>query len=170
MHGLSEVPGVDDALDFAAGAYAGRRQGSARIPEHPLAVARLVAGERWPPDVTVAALLHDVLEDTDVTAQELRGRFGPDVARVVEALTEDAGIPRYQDRKANLRRRTVEAGEATGAIALADKLDKVADLDRAPKPRKLAHYRATLDEVEAVYGSSPLSRRLRQDLDRWPGA
>ena len=83
-------------------------------------------------------------------------------------MTEDAGIPRYQDRKADLRRRTVEAGEATAVIALADKLDKVADADRAPKSRKLAHYRATLAAVEAAYGSSPLSRRLRQALDRWP--
>ncbi len=164
MHGLREVPGADDALDFAAGAYAGR------IPAHPLAVARLVADERWPPDVTIAALLHDVLEKTDVTAQDLRARFGPDVTRLVEALTEDVSIPRYQDRKADLRRRTVEAGDATAAIALADKLDKVADVDRAPKPRKLAHYRATLEAVEAAYGSSSLSRRLRQELDRWPDA
>ena len=89
---------------------------------------------------------------------------------MVEALTEDAGIPRYQDRKADLRRRTVEAGEATAVIALADKLDKVADVDRAPKRRKLAHYRATLEMVEAAYGSSPLSRRLRHELGRWPEA
>ena len=100
----------------------------------------------------------------------LRARFGPDVTRLVEALTEDVSIPRYQDRKADLRRRTVEAGDATAAIALADKLDKVADVDRAPKPRKLAHYRATLEVVEATYGSSPLSRRLRKELDCWPGA
>ena len=168
MPGLSEVPGADEAMDFAAGAYAERLERPGPIPEHPVAVARLVAGEHWSPDVTIAALLHDVLEDTDVTAQDLRARFGPDVARLVEAVTEDAGIPRYQDRKADLRRRTVEAGEATAAIALADKLDKVADADRAPKRRKLAHYRATLEAVEVAYGSTPLSRRLRQELDRWP--
>jgi (p)ppGpp synthase/HD superfamily hydrolase len=161
-------PGADEALDFAAGAYAGRVDRPGRIPEHPVAVARLVAGEHWSPDVTTAALLHDVLEDTDVTAQDLRARFGPDVARLVEALTEDAGIPRYQDRKADLRRRTVEAGEATAAIALADKLAKVTGADRAPKARKLAHYRATLEAVEAAYGRTSLSRRLRQELDRWP--
>ena len=120
--------------------------------------------------MTIAALLHDVLEDTDVTGQDLRARFGPDVARLVEAVTEDAGIPRYQDRKADLRRRTVKAGEETAAIALADKLAKVTDTDRAPKRRKLAHYRATLEAVEAAYGSTSLSRRLRQELDRWPAA
>lgn len=62
----------------------------------------------------------------------------------------------------------MEAGEATAAIALADKLDKVADVDRAPKPRKLAHYRATLEAIETAYGGTPLSRRLRRQLDRWP--
>ena len=155
-------------MDFAADAYAGRPSRSGPIPEHPLAVARLLADEGWPPDVTIAGLLHDVLEDTDAAAEELRERFGPDVARLVEAVTEDAGIQRYRDRKADLRRRTVEAGEATAAIALADKLAKVAESDRAPRPRKLAHYRATLEAVEAAYGSTSLSRRLRHELDRWP--
>lgn len=170
MEGLVEVPGAVQAMDFIAGAYAGPLRRSARTAEHPVAVARLVADEGWSADVTVAALLHDVLEDTEVTAQELHERFGPDVARMVEAVTEDASIARYEDRKADLRRRTVEAGEATAAIALADKLDKVAGADRAPKRRKLAHYRATLEAIEIAYGSTPLSRRLRQELDRWPEA
>ena len=58
-------------MDFAAAAYAGRLERPGPIPEHPVAVARLVAEEHRSPDVTIAALLHDVLEDTDVTAQDL---------------------------------------------------------------------------------------------------
>ena len=60
-----------------------------------------MAGEEGPPDVTIAALLHDVLVgDSDVTAQDLRARFGPDVARLVEASdVEDVEHPALQDRK-----------------------------------------------------------------------
>ena len=156
---------LEAALAFLEEAYDRR---SDRTIDHSLDVAQMLASEGQPLAVVIAGLLHDVVEDTRVTAGELRERFGAEVADIVAALTEDEGIADYEARKAALRRRTVAAGREAAKVALADKLSKVAGLESRPGPRRLAHYRATLDAVEAAYGPSPLSTRLREQLDRWP--
>jgi (p)ppGpp synthase/HD superfamily hydrolase len=66
-------------------------------------VARLLREAREPNRVVVAGMLHDVLEDTSVTVSELRRRFGPEIAELVEALTEDGAIDDVRARKAALR-------------------------------------------------------------------
>ena len=73
----------------------------------------------------VAGLLHDVLEDTDVAPEEVQARFGPEVARIVRALTQDPAIEDYAERKAALRRQTINAGRGAATIALADKVAKL---------------------------------------------
>jgi (p)ppGpp synthase/HD superfamily hydrolase len=166
---LAEVPGFPDAHAYLREAYARRLRRAGRNADHPRRVAHLLAADGQPDAVVVAGLLHDVLEDTDVTRRELADRFGTAVAGFVVALTQDESIAQYSDRKADLRRRSVGAGRDAAQVALADKIDKLASADRAPRPRKLRHYRATWKEVEARYGESALSRRLRDELARWPG-
>ena len=139
-------------------------------PEHPLAVARLLREARQPNRVVIAGLLHDVLEDTSVTAGELRRRFGPEVAALVEALTEDVAIEDVLARKAALRQQILDAGPAAATIALADKAAKLADPGRRPSARRLDHYRRTLEGVEARYDPSRLSELLRERLARYERA
>ena len=115
----------------------------------------------------MAGVAHDLLEDTDVSADELLGRFGPQVSRLVEALTQDTTIDEYRDRKAALRQQTLDAGPQAATITVADKLAKLEIARQRPRKRRLAHYRATLDGVEDRYGRSPLSERLREQLARW---
>lgn len=132
--------------------------------DHPLAVARLLRDARQPDRVVVAGLLHDVIEDTDVSASEVRDRFGPEVAGLVEALTEDEEIDDVRARKAALRRQVLNAGPAAATVALADKAAKLAEADGPPSARRLEHYRRTLEGVERRYGRSGLSELLRQRL------
>lgn len=163
---LAEVAGVRAALALFDDAYATRLTRPGRTVEHPLAVAAslLDAGRQAP--VIVAGLLHDVLEDTDVTREELSARVGNEVAGLVAALTQDTAIPRYRDRKAALRDQVVAAGPDAADISLADKLAKLRPREEPPRRRKMQHYRATLDLVESRYGESDLSRLLRAELDR----
>jgi (p)ppGpp synthase/HD superfamily hydrolase len=161
------VAGVDAAYAFACEAYGNRLRRSGRSLAHPMAVAALLADDRQPTSVVISGLLHDVLEDTQVEAVELEERFGVEIARIVSALTQDEHLDRYRDRKAALRQATLEAGPAAAAIALGDKAAKLHDADRRPRKRKLRHYRATLDEVEARYGPSRLAAQLRAELQRW---
>src|SRR3989338_7352648 len=69
------------AYDFAKEAHHGqtRKSGEPYI-EHPLATAHILANMRIDPVIVIAALLHDVPEDTDVTLDEIEKNFGPDVA------------------------------------------------------------------------------------------
>ena len=158
----------DLARVFLADAYRMRLRRAGKTVEHPIAVGELLTDDRQPPTVVVAGLLHDVLEDTDVTPAELRTRFGPDIACLVEALTQDTAIVNYGERKAALRRQILDADPEAAIVSLADKAAKLQSVEYRPKHRRMAHYQATLDGIEARYGRSRLSERLREQLERWP--
>jgi len=166
----SESPVVDEALALLESAYKARLRREHRTPEHSLLVGMLLATHDQPPAVVAGGLLHDVVEDTAVTVAELRVAVAPEVADMVQALTENASIVGYAQRKAALRSQILDAGPEPATISLADKIAKLDHLGYRPKKRKLAHYRATLDGVERRYGTSELSEMLRTQLARWPDA
>jgi guanosine-3',5'-bis(diphosphate) 3'-pyrophosphohydrolase len=165
-HGTPAVVGFEDARAFVEEAY--RTRGDHDDLDHPLAVAQLLREDGKPPVLVTAGLLHDLLEDTDVSADELRERFGPEVTRIVEALTQDPSISGYAQRKAALRRQILEAGRDAATVALADKAAKIGSLRSRPKGSQLEHYRATIAEIEERYGPSALSERARAALERLP--
>lgn len=166
--GLSGIPGVDEALAFLADTYRSRLRRAGRSVEHPRAVAGLLADDAQAPRVVVAGILHDVLEDTNATGDELQARFGSDIARLVVAVTQDSSIRKYRERKAALRRQIVDAGPDASAVSLADKVAKLHTIESRPRKRKLHHYRETLRSIEQRYGPSRLSAMLREELERWP--
>ena len=111
----------------------------------------------------VAALLHDVVEDTPLAVDEIRGAFGDRVALMVSALTEDESIKRYAQRKRTLRARIAAAEPAAMDIAVADKIASLRHASATGVPisrRKLAHYRATLRLAHAAGASGPLVGEL----------
>jgi RimJ/RimL family protein N-acetyltransferase/predicted HD phosphohydrolase len=163
-----DSPILRDAYDFAREAHHGhRREGDTDI-EHPTAAARLLHEARLPEEIVAAGLLHDVLEDTSTTAEEIRQRFGTEVADVVGAVTENDAIERYERRKAALRGQVVEAGADASAVFAADKLAKVRALNRAGgtcPPKKLAHYRETLRLLRERRPEVPFLDELASELD-----
>lgn len=167
---LASIPGIREVLDFIADAYEGHLRRHDHAVEHPIAVAALLAQAGEPPHVVISGLLHDVLEDTHVTAEELMDRFGSEVGRTVAALTQDDRLGRYRQRKAALREQILDAGPLPAKVTLADKLAKLEGAHTRPRRRRLEHYRATLEGVEARYGQSVLGERLRAQLDRWPAS
>jgi hypothetical protein len=126
---------VRGALSVARRAHAGqfRQTGCDEIPfiDHSLAVAELLAEDAYPDEVLAAALLHDVAEHAEVEPDSLRPRFGDEVVGLVEALTEDATIPDYEERKKEHRERVAAAGPKARAIFAADKAANVAVLREA---------------------------------------
>jgi GTP pyrophosphokinase len=84
-----DIEKIQRAYDLSNKAHKGalRRSGEAYI-QHPLEVAHLLAGMRIDVDGIVSALLHDVVEDTDYTLDDLREQFGPDVAIIVDGVTK----------------------------------------------------------------------------------
>ena len=112
------------AADFAARRHAGqRRKGVAGEPyvNHLIEVATLLAEATGGGDAVLvaAALLHDTLEDTATEYEELEARFGPEIAALVAAVTDDKSLP-----KAERKRRQIESAPAATPRA---KLLKIAD-------------------------------------------
>lgn len=81
---------IEDAFHFAAKAHAGQlRMSGQPYIIHPIAVAKIVAKElELDANPVIAAFLHDVVEDTDCTIEDIRERFGDDVAFLVDAVTK----------------------------------------------------------------------------------
>jgi guanosine-3',5'-bis(diphosphate) 3'-pyrophosphohydrolase len=125
---------VADALELAREAHAGQvRNGSGGMAyiEHPQAVAGFLAEQGWADEVLAAALLHDVVEDSETTVADLQARFGEPVAGFVAVLSDDESIADYRRRKAEHRGRIAGAGTEALAIYGADKLTNVSTLRRA---------------------------------------
>lgn len=127
-------PLVRAALEKAREAHAGQvRNGSGGMPyiEHPVTVAARLAELDYPDEVLAAALLHDVIEDSATTLDELRELFGDEVAGMVGALTDDESIESYRERKAEHRERVAAAAAGAMAIYGSDKLTNVRTLRAA---------------------------------------
>jgi (p)ppGpp synthase/HD superfamily hydrolase len=127
-------PLVRNALEQARADHAGQvRNGSGGRPyiEHPVAVAARLEEHGYGDEVLAAALLHDVVEDSETTLDELRERFGGEVAGLVGALTDDEALDSYRERKAEHRERVAAAPGEALAIYGADKLTNVITLRAA---------------------------------------
>jgi (p)ppGpp synthase/HD superfamily hydrolase len=174
---VNGLPITQDALAFAASRHAGQRRDADNAPFilHPLEVAHLLKGRDYPDHVIAAGVLHDVLEDTDVSRAELEERFGPEVAELVAVVSEPEEDGSYAERKARLREVVAAAGSDAAAVFAADKVAKarefrlglvghrgsVAAIDR----EKLDHYWACLALLERKLGPQPLVRQLRFELE-----
>ena len=156
---------------FVGDAYRTHLRRPGKTIEHPIAVATLLADDGQPPLVVIAGILHDVLEDTDATPNELDLAVGPNVARLVSALSEDPSIRRYRKRKSALRRQIVDAGPAAAAVSLADKVAKLRAVESpargaqaGPLQQDPPGDRAALQkqpiERAAAGGAGSLARRL----------
>ncbi len=124
------------AVTFAAERHRGQhRKGPDRTPyiNHVLEVAYLITdvGGVRDPEVIIAAVLHDTVEDTPTTFDELEAEFGRRVRELVEEMTDDKSLPAPQ-RKALQEEHAAAASDDAKTIKLADKISNVQDLTRSP--------------------------------------
>lgn len=171
----SDAARLLEAADFAAWKHREQRR---KDPEgtpyinHPIGVARILSHEAGVTDVVVlqAALLHDTVEDTDTTLSEIEERFGPEVRRVVEELTDDKTLPKAERKRLQVERAAGSSARAK-LVKLADKLHNLRDLRRcAPKgwseERVQEYFRWAAEVVGGLRGTSPpLEAALRRLLE-----
>jgi (p)ppGpp synthase/HD superfamily hydrolase len=151
------------ARAFAAEAY--EDQGEL---EHPLEVARLVRSAGSRDEVVAAAVLHDLIEDTDVSIGEIAAEFGSAVAAMVSTMTEDESISGYTARKQEHRERACAAGPEASLIFVADKLSNARRMGRAqksPDARKIGHYASTLELMRETQPDLALLDVLAGELE-----
>jgi (p)ppGpp synthase/HD superfamily hydrolase len=170
------------ALEMAEREHAGQtRNGSGGMAyiHHPVAVAELLAAQGFDDETVAAALLHDVVEDSDTGVGDVRERFGERVGGLVEALTDDESIEPYVRRKDLHRQQVAAAGGDAPAIYGADKLsnisvlrrtyaeqgEKVGDEFEAPLDVKEAVWRADLEMLRREAPQLPFLDQLEAELD-----
>ena len=123
------------ALDFAAEKHRHqKRLGEDATPyvNHLIRVTRLLAEHGVRDSVIIcAAVLHDTLEDTRTTAAELDERFGEEVRRLVEEVTDDKSLPK-QERKRLQIELACDLSPGARVIKIADKIANVMDVTYAP--------------------------------------
>ncbi len=117
---------IHKAAVFAAKAHEGMIRKGSRIPYiyHPMEVALIVAQMTDDPEVIAAAYLHDVLEDTKVTPEELEQQFGSRVLSFVQAESEDK-TRTWRERKASTIAHLKQASREIKMVALGDKLSNM---------------------------------------------
>ncbi|NOS75206.1 MAG: bifunctional (p)ppGpp synthetase/guanosine-3',5'-bis(diphosphate) 3'-pyrophosphohydrolase [Methyloglobulus sp.] len=154
---------VDDcvrAYEFGAKAHSGqfRKSGEAYIC-HPVAVAISLAEMRMDANCIMAAILHDVIEDTGVSKQDLAKTFNPEVSELVDAVTKLTKIDSKSHAEAqaeNVRKMFLAMGKDLRVIMvkLADRLHNMQTLGAMPAEKKRRIARETLD----IY--APIANRL----------
>jgi (p)ppGpp synthase/HD superfamily hydrolase len=164
---LNADPRRRHAYEFAVAAYGGKLRRNHQDLEHPLRTAALLDGAGAQDDLVIAGVLHDVLEDTDTEDSAVRERFGDRIADLVRAVSEDAEIDDYHDRKAALRNKIADAGRDAAVIALADKVATLDELLATGEPlsaEREHHYRESLRVLEERCGELPFAAELRDGL------
>ncbi len=160
-HGAdAERDTLDGAFDLAVAAHEGqtRRTGEEYVT-HPLAVAEILADFGMDGETLVAAFLHDVVEDTDVTLDEIAEKFGDVIAALIDGVTKLDRIKfssREEQQAATIRKMAIAMSHDIRVliIKLADRLHNMRTLGPLPEEKKLRVARETLD----VY--APLASRL----------
>lgn len=127
---------VISAISFAADKHRNQRrkdiQASPYI-NHPIALANILANEASIEDekVLVAAILHDTIEDTETTAQELADLFGDDVTAIVLEVTDDKSLPKAERKRLQIEHAPTISRRAK-LVKLADKIANLRDIAVSP--------------------------------------
>ncbi|MGH2864288.1 MAG: HD domain-containing protein, partial [Solirubrobacteraceae bacterium] len=158
---------VREAFVFACEHHAEQRRKSGEdFIVHPVGVARICAGMRLDTETLCAALLHDTVEDTTASIEEVRERFGEEISSVVDGVTKltDITFRSHDEAQANNYRKMMVA-MATDVrvilIKLADRLHNMRTIDAMSKQKQMEKARETLD----IY--APLAHRLGIHAIKW---
>ncbi len=153
---------VVEALAFAAERHRDqRRKDPARTPyiNHPIALVRLLYLEAriQDPLVLCAALLHDTVEDTGTTCEEIEARFGLAIRDVVMEVTDDKRLPKVERKRLQVIH-AAGASEPARLVKLADKICNLRDVAASPPlgwdlERQQAYFDWAREVVERMRGT-----------------
>jgi GTP diphosphokinase / guanosine-3',5'-bis(diphosphate) 3'-diphosphatase len=158
---------VTDAFVFACEHHADqRRRSGEEFIVHPVGVARICAAMRLDTDVLCAALLHDTVEDTSASLEEVCARFGNEVGSLVDGvtkLTEITFSSRDEAQAENYRKMIVAMASDIRVILikLADRLHNMRTLGALLKPKQIEKAKETLE----IY--APIAHRLGIHAIKW---
>jgi GTP diphosphokinase / guanosine-3',5'-bis(diphosphate) 3'-diphosphatase len=147
-----------------------RRKGADASPyiNHPLALAKLLSGcgER-DPIVLMAALLHDTVEDTGTTVEELEHAFSREVASVVAEVTDDKSLPKAERKRLQIEH-AARLSDRAALVKLADKICNLRDIAASPPvdwslERRREYFDWAKQVVDQIQGKHTILKALFEE-------
>ncbi len=163
----ADLTDIDTAYEFAVKAHHGQmRKSGEPFVNHPIEVTLILAELHLDTATLKAALLHDVVEDSEVTLEEVRDLFGDEVAELVDGVTKLGQIEfesLSEQQSNNLRKMLIAMAKDIRVILikLADRLHNMRTLAALPPERRLDKARETME----IY--APLAHRLGISQVKW---
>ncbi len=155
-----DIPLIDRALRYSANAHRGQKRMSGEdFVEHSIAVASILASLLVDTTSICAALLHDVVEDSDVSTDDIAREFGAEVAALVDGLTKISTLTfrsSAEEQSENYRKLLMSVAKDARVIIikLADRLHNMRTLEHLPQPRR----ERIATETREIY--APLAHRF----------
>lgn len=164
---------IFEAIEFAKKAHSGQYRKGTKFPYmvHPLNVGAILIDHQASDEIVIAGVLHDTVEDTDVSLEEIREQFGDKVARLVEGASEPDKSLSWEERKQHTIDYLKTAPADQLLVALADKLDNVTAIRRdyekhgdslwsrflRPKEKQAWYYQSLVDVFSSRVDDQPVS-------------
>ncbi|MCD7822422.1 MAG: HD domain-containing protein [Oscillospiraceae bacterium] len=169
---------LNEAIIFAVNQHAGQlRKGSSKpYIVHPIEVFQLLYSMKADTNLIIAGLLHDTVEDTGATVDEIRERFGEDVATLVAAHSEDKSKT-WDERKISAIEELETADKRLKMLVMADKLSNMRSIEsdyneigedlwnrfNAPFEKQKWYYTGIKDALESM-STYPETRKCYEEL------
>lgn len=161
---------VEKAIKFLVKAIATSGNNSKPVILHSIRVAFFLEREGYSNNTVVAALLHDLVEDSAVTLEEIGDSFGQEIQNLVSTLTFDPNISDKKQRYEEVFDRSLKAGKESLLIRTADILDNsnyyLLAKDDATKQFLFEKMKCFLDISQPIIGDEPLWKGLFQQYQR----
>lgn len=161
---LSGTQLLIEAFSFAAHKHRDQRRKDAKASpyiNHPIQLARVLAVEGNISDgqVIAAAILHDTIEDTETSVEEIRALFGVTISNIVEEVTDDKSLPKAERKRLQIEHASHISRRAK-LVKLADKICNVRDMAASapagwPLSRRQEYFDWAKQVVDGLRGVSP---------------
>lgn len=154
----SHLEDIDKAIEFSSKAHEGQKRKSGEpYLIHPLEVAKILTQLKMDNNSIMAAILHDTIEDTSVTKEDIAKSFGEDVAEIVDGVTKISKIQfsSQEDRQAENYRKMILAMSKdirVIMVKLADRLNNMRTLQFMPEVKQVRIAQETLDVYAPIAG------------------
>lgn len=177
---MTYTPKIQKAISAAITAHQGQKRKGKETPYiiHPLSVGLILAKTGASEDIIVAGILHDTLEDTELTKMYLEKEFGTEVARIVDDVTEqDKSLP-WGERKRlafeHVKHMQKDSLLVKSADVLHNMTDQISDYEKegdkmflrfnAPKDKQWLRYKNLIHELKKAWAKNPLIVDLEANM------
>ncbi|PLR75753.1 phosphohydrolase [Bacillus sp. V3-13] len=172
---------IDKALQVASKAHQNQFRKQTDIPyiSHPATVGMLLLKGGYSEEIVAAGILHDTVEDTDITIQDIKHEFGLKIAEIVEGCSEPDKSLSWEERKEHTIEFLKSASVEIRAVACADKLHNLQSIRREyehvgdtvwnrfkrGRQQQEWYYRSLVDSLGCAF-TFPLLEELSQEIER----